>query len=498
MFGLSCFLGEGLIFLATLLGLGGLVALGEGLRAIGVSAEATRRVVHGGASLFVAATPFLFSRPLPLYVLATLFVLVNAGGQSKGWWSGMHEARPESWGTVTLPLAVLPALAATWSVEVERILILQVSFLVLAVADPIASGVGRAVGRREWIRGATWVGSGVFFGTASFLSGTVLFWRGGWPLERVFAAAVFVAVVATVIEAVARRGWDNLFVVLGIVLVLVPLHEGTGTIGSLTLALAVGGVVWVVAYRSGALNRRGSVGAGLFGASLVGLGGWAWALPGFAFFVLSSALSWLPGTGGALEGVEEDGGPGRTLRQVLANGGVAWGLLGMSVVLPSGNGALRAVCYTGFLGALAAAAADTWATEVGVRFADPPRSLRTLRRVPPGTSGAVSLLGTGAAALGTATVVGAALLADGIGNGGRWVWAGIVVVAGLVGMLADSVAGATVEARGREPNTDRGAERSVKRVSPVRGWPGIDNDVVNLMGTAVGAAAAIIFSGSLG
>ncbi|NIQ60053.1 MAG: DUF92 domain-containing protein, partial [Gammaproteobacteria bacterium] len=102
------------------------------------------------------------------------------------------------------------------------------------------------------------------------------------------------------------------------------------------------------------------------------------------FFVSSSALSRLP-----------DGAEARRVRdarQVLANGSVAAvaaALMGWSPVAAQA-----------FLGAVAAAAADTWATEIGVRFGGEPRSILSLRRRSPGTSGAVSPLGLLAGAAG--------------------------------------------------------------------------------------------------
>jgi uncharacterized protein (TIGR00297 family) len=231
------------------------------------------------------------------------------------------------------------------------------------------------------------------------------------------------------------------------------------------------------------------VAGGLFAFSLIGIGGWAWALPGFVFFVLSSALSLVGGTSAADE--EREQGP-RTLRQVVANGGVAWGLLATSGVL-AGSPLLVEACYFGFLGALAAAAADTWATEIGVRGAGTPWSLRTGEPVPAGQSGAVSLGGTAAAAMGAVSVSAAALLGGGdpVPITGR-MFVGIVG-AGLVGMLTDSVAGAFLQARYRDPATGRLVEHPpTPDDAPVEGWRWVDNEAVNLLGTTAGALAALL------
>jgi uncharacterized membrane protein len=176
----------------------------------------------------------------------------------------------------------------------------------------------------------------------------------------------------------------------------------------------------------------------------------------------------------------------------MANGGLAWALLGIAALGPPGS-RIPALCFGGFLGALAAAAADTWATELGVRYAGRPWSLRTGRRVPAGSSGAVSLVGTGGAVLGAASV---ALAAGLVPAAGLSLPAALGVVgAGLVGMAVDSGAGATVQAHYRAAEDGLVEAPPAPGAEPVWGWRGVDNDMVNLIGTAAGALTAMLLLG---
>src|SRR5690606_4086090 len=110
--------------------------------------------------------------------------------------------------------------------------------------------------------------------------------------------------------------------------------------------------------------------------------------------------------------------------------------------------------YWGFVGAFAAAAADTWGTEVGTYFGRPTRSVLTGRRVPPGTSGGVSLPGTAAALLGAAAVFASALpfAVPFLGSLRPATAAALVIGGGFGAALLDSVLGATVQARYRSPS----------------------------------------------
>ena len=206
-------------------------------------------------------------------------------------------------------------------------------------------------------------------------------------------------------------------------------------------------------------------------------------MPGIVFFGLSSALTSIDWRDLSLSGES----PRRTQVQVLANGGVAWAALAGAAVVPE----LCAWGYAVFVGAFAAAAADTWATELGRWSPSPPWSLRECKRVPTGTSGAVSLVGTAAAALGAASVVGATLLVNGPLAGSTPQNAVLLLGAGMLGMGADSVAGAFLQAHYRASSGRLVETPPSDGAAPVRGWTGVGNNAVNFIGTVVGALVAV-------
>jgi uncharacterized membrane protein len=165
---------------------------------------------------------------------------------------------------------------------------------------------------------------------------------------------------------------------------------------------------------------------------------------------------------------------------VLANGAVA------ALALAASAGGWRAGRGAA-LGALAAAAADTWASEVGVWSPSPPRSVVGGQVVPPGTSGGVTSLGWLAAATGALVVGTAWSLAE--RRSEAWLW--LALAAGLAGSFADSVAGATIQAGYRCAVCGQPAEAPGEHCGQarqlVRGRVWITNDAVNLLGTLTGA-----------
>jgi uncharacterized protein (TIGR00297 family) len=173
---------------------------------------------------------------------------------------------------------------------------------------------------------------------------------------------------------------------------------------------------------------------------------------------------------------------GRSARQVWANGGVAAACALLALVPGLDHVA------AGAAGALSAATADSWATEVGTAFRGRTVLVTSLREVSPGTSGGISVVGTVAGLAGSLSSGWLVMIASdwwatpwlgGVASVGSERWldgsdsglaAGAAVgLAGAIGMLVDSLLGATLEDR----------------------WSRVDNEAVNLLATLTGATVAV-------
>jgi uncharacterized protein (TIGR00297 family) len=179
------------------------------------------------------------------------------------------------------------------------------------------------------------------------------------------------------------------------------------------------------------------------------------------FFVLESVATWLGAERKRQRGLAQELGGRRSARHALANGRVPAFLAFLAVAAP-GQAPYLLLAFTA---AFATAAADTVSSEVGQAYGRTTLLVTSLRPVPRGTDGGISLVGTSAGIAASAVVALAAL------------WLGLVpcrplvtvaIMAAFAGNLADSLLGAT-------------AQRA--------GW--MDNESVNLAGTAAGGLAAI-------
>ncbi len=180
-------------------------------------------------------------------------------------------------------------------------------------------------------------------------------------------------------------------------------------------AIAVSLLVGIGALVMGWLTPAAAFAVAVMGIVVIWRLGWFWAIPPVLFLGVGSLLS------GGRKGK-------RNLFQILANGGVAtlFALLGD---------------YGAYLVALTVGFSDTVATEIGTRLSPEAYLITGFKRVPRGTSGAVSVPGT-VAGLITILAMSLFLLMENAGN------LSLFIASSAVGLFADSLLGATVESRG--------------------------------------------------
>lgn len=277
----------------------------------------------------------------------------------------------------------------------------------------------------------------------------------------------------------------------------------------LLVGTLVVGIIALVALRAHALTRGGAIAAFGVGTLTYATGGIGFALVLLAFFVPSVVLSRM-GKARKRKLVDIGKGGARDVWQVLANGGVA---TICAVAWAFTHDARWAVA---FAGAYAASTADTWATEVGTLAGRAPRSILTLRPLPTGMSGGITVLGTlaeiaGALWIGFVTpwalVTGSGLgMFTGLSLTGFPATQvilfvsplGIAAVAlgGIAGATLDSVLGATLQELRHCDTCDRLCETNPHVCGAatrlIRGLPAVSNDAVNFAAGLFGAIVAAL------
>jgi len=259
------------------------------------------------------------------------------------------------------------------------------------------------------------------------------------------------------------------------------------------LGFLIAALIAFVAYRAHSLTRSGAFAAIAVGGIILGMGGWQWAILLMAFFISSSVLT--RAFKKRKVGLEEKYAKGgqRDAGQVFGNGGLAALFAGLHFFYPD-----TAWVWVAFAACLAAVNADTWATELGVLNPHPPRMITNPgKEVEKGTSGGVSLIGTLASLAGAALIgLFAASLSP---YPASWTMGIAVTLAGLLGSLFDSLLGGSVQAIYHCPTCEKETERHPLHTCGTnttlkRGWPWLDNDLVNLGCALFGVLFALLLT----
>lgn len=260
------------------------------------------------------------------------------------------------------------------------------------------------------------------------------------------STAVFLGVSGGLVGALLREvfpGRDDPFVMVAVAVVLWTFAAIDVAIGPIQLAIAVaiaagfGYTSWFL----GTASVTGMLTGVIVGLLTIVLGGYGWFAVLIAFFGLGGLASKFRYEEKAERGVAEPNKGARGGRNVLGNAAVA--LLAVVAFAASDRlGVEAAVFLYAFAGSVSTAMSDTFSSEIGVLF-DEPRLITTFQPVTTGTDGAVTLRGSLAGLAGAAAVGLLAVVALGVSTVG----AGIIVLAGMVGMFVDSFLGAAVEGR---------------------------------------------------
>jgi uncharacterized protein (TIGR00297 family) len=252
---------------------------------------------------------------------------------------------------------------------------------------------------------------------------------------------------------------------------------------------ALGILVGYAAYKLGALSASGAAAASVVGGLIFGLGGITWATLLLVFFISSSLLS--RAYAHRKKSMKEKFAKGsrRDYEQVFANGGLAALLVLVHWFTPD-----QAWLWIAFAGCMAAVNADTWGTELGVLSPTSPRLITNGSVVSRGTSGGVTLIGYLASLAGAGIIGIAAALFTPNMSGVAVIL--IAVLGGLAGATVDSLLGATLQGIYYCPHCGKETESYPEHhcgteTTQLRGWSWLNNDLVNLVCSLVGAGVAV-------
>lgn len=375
-------------------------------------------------------------------------------------------------GIVLYPLAVLALIL----VFHDQLHYAAIAWVILAFGDGVATLAGKAVpiAPLPWNSGKSWGGFLAFIAAGAAGGVAVAYW-----LDYREPLVVLIAVLAAAIVESLQLGIDdNVTVPFAAAVALVvagiePL-SAYGVWPATPQWLVVNGILAIVGYAARSVDFSGALGGWFLGTIIILGAGWPLYVALLAFFVIGTLATKLGYSRKAKAGLAQEGGGRRGFSHAFSNVGVAAiCAIAVSRLARSEHGATELELLPLFMGiaALATAAADTTASEIGQLIGRRAFLPLTLRRVPVGTEGAISIEGTVAGLLGGLGVAFAGtwsvqqMFREVTQIATPWTLALLVAACAFAGSYIESIAGSW----------------NRKRARPV------PNGVLNFFNTAVGA-----------
>lgn len=413
----------------------------------------TRKLVHISMLSFALLLPFLTWLEAAGAALVALFfnlyVLprmdVDLGKRTAG---AEGESLPPAWtGIVAYPVSVL-ALVLLFGRRME---VVGAVWAIMALGDASAGIAGLALRGPTvpWNRRKTCSGFAAFIAAGTVGSFLLARWIApSLPELKILLICAATAVVGAVVETLPLGLDDNIsvplicggFMYCALMMQWSAVESNLPYLGvRVLLAIGVNAVMALAALALRAVNRSGAAMGFLMG-TLIYMGyGYKSFLLLLAFFVMGSVATRLGYARKAAMGVAEGRRGARSWREALANT-LAPAFFSILVITTH----YEAAFLVALMAAVGEAAGDTISSEIGQWLSGRAYMITTLKPVPAGLDGGISVAGT-LAGMGASTVVVAIGYALGLCRPGTAI---VALVAAWVGNLFDSYLGATIERRG--------------------------------------------------
>jgi len=459
------------------------------IRTIKVRHEVMRKTTHVLASTASAVSIFFFDSPRPLLILVVFFTALFAVGPRLRLFPGVYRKERASYGPAYFAATCGILLLLTWTQKY----IMFTALLTMALADSTAAVVGTGFPYKEYeIEGyrRTLSGSLSMLPITLLVVGISLIHFTALDPLSILSIACACAVFVALTEAISPSDADNMTIPLMCALLIylmapLTLAGHAAFWGKSAVALAVA----AFSLRAGFLKLGGAIGVFLIGALIFVIGGLAWVIPMVTFFFSASLISlWGKEQKSVLRTFHARSGP-RDMKQIMAKGGIPC----LIAIWFSYTKAPH--LYLAYLCSLAAANADTWASEIGFFSRRPPVSIINLKPVPRGTSGGITVTGYLAAGLGSAAIglAGFPFYSADLLTGTGFVL--LIILAGIFACTVDSVIGAAAQAKllcphcGEITENPNHCSEFSGVLSSGKSW--VNNEVVNLACSFAGAAFAV-------
>ena len=433
--------------------------------------QISRKIIHilCGNWIVIAFTCFdsLWAAMIP----PVSFIFINYISYRRDLFQAMEGRK--SMGTVYYAVSLLVLTVSGWLLKFPAMA--YTGIFGMAYGDGLAAVLGERFSSRRWNingNGKSYIGSGaVLLFSAASAWGAGLFFN----LPQLLPIALLCGVFAAYVELYGQNGGDNLSLPLGAAALYYCFYalQAQGYVWQFWLIVGVTLLILAAAVWRGAITGSGAGVAFLVGVLVFTGGGFRLYAGLILFFMIGSLSSKFKQEQKKNSEKLQQRSGARGWLQVLVNSAAVLAALWLGQLWHQERAAFLAA-----FSALAAAAADTVSSDLGMLTRGRTFSILTGKPVTKGLSGGVSIQGLACGFL-AAAALGLLLVTK--YSAGEVL---IVIGCGFLGTVVDSVLGELFQvkyqtAEGTVTEVPREPDGSQRR--KIRGWPWVNNDMVNLL-----------------
>ena len=187
----------------------------------------TRKIIHVGFGLLALFLPVYFKNQWWVLLMCGLFQLILVISINKGYLKSINAVRRKTYGSVVYPMVVYVVYLAWYYSGSRQGQIVQsyayfhLPILIMALCNPLASIAGKLYPVIRFERLNKSLGGTLVFWTIAFLlSCTILLSSHLFNTKDITWVAIFIASIACITELYSKKGLDNLFIPLAVLLAM--------------------------------------------------------------------------------------------------------------------------------------------------------------------------------------------------------------------------------------------------------------------------------------
>lgn len=192
-----------------------------------VHVEVTRKMVHIGSGLLALLLPVYFQNQWWVLLMCGLVQLILVLSLNYGYLKSVNAVRRKTYGSIVFPMVIyLVYLAWYYSGSrqdqtVQSYAYFYLPILIMALCDPLATLAGTLYPLIKFRSLNKSLGGTLAFWTLAFLlSCCILLYSHLFNTKDITWVAVFIATVASITELYSKKGLDNLFIPIAVLLAM--------------------------------------------------------------------------------------------------------------------------------------------------------------------------------------------------------------------------------------------------------------------------------------